>query len=872
MSIRPDDIPVHIRSIIERLVEGGHSAQIVGGAVRDILLGAKPKDFDVITSAHPQHVRKLFRRCHLVGRRFRLALVHTYHPRHHVTEVATYRDNSDDVDSEDVQYEDSGRMLSDNAFGTIDTDACRRDFTINALYYDVLEDLLIDKVGGLDDIDNRLVRMIGDDVQLRLREDPLRAVRAVRFACNHGIDIEPSLAALLPESRPWLDAIPRARIGLELSKIFSSQRTLDILDGLSRYGLLDVMVPEIIEDTFIPGKAQTMRDMLNNLDAHAHDTLAKAEWAHSHRSTNTRQPQADSAATKTTTTNAAPDTKHTRTTNDDGNAPLGNNNDSGTNGDRDGRGRDGSRDNRGRDDGQGDRDRGGRGNRNDRGRGDRDDRDGRGRDDGQQDRDWGDRGRDDREGGRSNIDDRDRGGVTGGFSGAESAGDGGGMHRIDDAVSSSDGGGATHGAGDAVSVEGGDGANRVNDAVPGSRDDDTGSSSRRSGRSRRGSKGRGGRGGRGDATHDNDGAALDRTSNTNVASANCIGYIAPDNRGVSTNCIGYIGPDSRAGYRSSARSNGDDTRPYSSDKADAYEHGDRPATQTQYPPHLNDSDSRPSQDDGTHEVDSRSSSQAADSQRAESRSSSQAADSLDAASELSLRTADALDVDSDSTSGSYDALDVDSKLSSHTSGGPDSDSEHTLGDEIIFPLSHREELRYAAFYLPMFLQHCHEGIESFDSVLEAIDQVNPQILCPTDRAHRRGMLALWRTLPRLFRLKPGQMRRFSEHMNFPAAWFLYRQGVQFGIWDFDSTTQAWQDFMTSRHGATCIEAVRKRNLRAGINTDETPGAGSSSGGRTNDREGGRTDSNSRPSASGRRRRRGGRRRRGRSDAGGAPAQ
>ena len=274
MKIRAEDIPPHIHEIVKRLVESGHSAQIVGGAVRDLLLGQRPKDFDIITSARPPQIKSLFRRCYLIGRRFRLALVHTHRPEHHVTEVVTYRDSGDDKNNAAVLQEGSGRLLADNAYGTLDTDVWRRDFTINALYYDPIKDRIIDRVEGLEDIKKRCVRMIGPDVRQRLREDPLRAVRAVRFAVHASCDIESELARRLPEARPWLDDIPRARLGLELSKIFTSPRALGIFSGLLEHKLIDAMLPGCVLDSFVPGKAPQMLALLKDIDAKMRDDEA----------------------------------------------------------------------------------------------------------------------------------------------------------------------------------------------------------------------------------------------------------------------------------------------------------------------------------------------------------------------------------------------------------------------------------------------------------------------------------------------------------------------------------------------------------------------------------------------------------------------
>src|SRR5690606_21078901 len=179
--------------VLYRLREGGFSAHLVGGAVRDLLLGGAPKDFDVATDATPEEVKHLFRNCRLIGRRFRLA--HVVFGRE-IIEVATFRANVDDG-SGDRQVHDGGRLLRDNVYGTIEDDAVRRDFTANALYYDIADFSVRDYVGGFEDVANRVLRLIGDP-ETRYREDPVRMLRAIRLAAKLGFDIGAETAAPLP--------------------------------------------------------------------------------------------------------------------------------------------------------------------------------------------------------------------------------------------------------------------------------------------------------------------------------------------------------------------------------------------------------------------------------------------------------------------------------------------------------------------------------------------------------------------------------------------------------------------------------------------------------------------------------------------------
>lgn len=171
--------------VLYRLRDSGFGAYLVGGAVRDILVGGHPKDFDVATDATPEQVKGLFRNCRLIGRRFRLA--HVVYGRE-IIEVATFRANIDDG-SGDRETDTGGRLVRDNVYGSIEDDAVRRDFTANALYYAVEDFSVRDYVGGFEDVQNRLMRLIGDPVT-RYREDPVRMLRAVRLAAKLDFEIE----------------------------------------------------------------------------------------------------------------------------------------------------------------------------------------------------------------------------------------------------------------------------------------------------------------------------------------------------------------------------------------------------------------------------------------------------------------------------------------------------------------------------------------------------------------------------------------------------------------------------------------------------------------------------------------------------------
>lgn len=233
------DISPNALRVLYRLREGGFDAYLVGGAVRDLLIGGHPKDFDVATNATPEEVKGLFRNCRLIGRRFRLA--HVVYGRE-IIEVATFRANTDDG-SGDRELHEGGRLLRDNVYGTIEDDAVRRDFTANALYYAIEDFSVRDYVGGFEDVRNRLMRLIGDP-ETRYREDPVRMLRAVRLAAKLDFEIEPATAAPIPVLAPLLRESAPARLFEECLKMFLSGNAVKSFLGLERHGLLPALLPE----------------------------------------------------------------------------------------------------------------------------------------------------------------------------------------------------------------------------------------------------------------------------------------------------------------------------------------------------------------------------------------------------------------------------------------------------------------------------------------------------------------------------------------------------------------------------------------------------------------------------------------------------
>ena len=227
--IDPSEVSSAARHVVETLVEGGYEAYIVGGGVRDLILGLHPKDFDIATDARPEQVKNLFKRCRIIGRRFRLA--HVWVGRD-LIEVATFRGGHRSRSGRaQVSVTLGGRILRDNAYGTIDHDAERRDFTINSLFYDPIQNTVRDFVGGMEDLRHGRLRMIGKPAA-RFREDPVRLLRAVRFAAKLKFQIDPAMAQLIPELADLLDAISPARLfdeGIKLLHSGAAERTFELL-------------------------------------------------------------------------------------------------------------------------------------------------------------------------------------------------------------------------------------------------------------------------------------------------------------------------------------------------------------------------------------------------------------------------------------------------------------------------------------------------------------------------------------------------------------------------------------------------------------------------------------------------------------------
>lgn len=227
--------------VLYRLRDAGFSAYLVGGGVRDLLLGRQPKDFDVATDARPEQVKKIFRSCLLIGRRFRLAHVRFGYE---IVEVATFRANSASKFNKQLQTAEHGMILRDNVYGTLEEDAERRDFTINALYYNIADYSIVDYCGGFADLDQKIIRIIGDPRQ-RYHEDPVRLLRAIRFAGKLGFQIDAATEAPIAELAPLLKHVPAARLFDEVLKLFHSGHAAHIVPLLRQHHLFEQLFPQL---------------------------------------------------------------------------------------------------------------------------------------------------------------------------------------------------------------------------------------------------------------------------------------------------------------------------------------------------------------------------------------------------------------------------------------------------------------------------------------------------------------------------------------------------------------------------------------------------------------------------------------------------
>lgn len=234
--ISRSDVSENTLKVLYRLHKSGFKAYLVGGGVRDLLLGRTPKDFDVATDARPEEVRRIFRNSRVIGRRFRL--VHVFF-QGEIVEVSTFRREPDP----DEQDEEGLLITSDNTYGTPRQDAFRRDFTINALCYDIADFAVIDYVGGLDDLDRKLIRAIGDP-DVRFQEDPVRMLRACEFAGRLGFEIERRTRRGIHRQRKEIEKASPARLTEEVLQLLQCGHAGEAFQWLHDLGLLEVLLPE----------------------------------------------------------------------------------------------------------------------------------------------------------------------------------------------------------------------------------------------------------------------------------------------------------------------------------------------------------------------------------------------------------------------------------------------------------------------------------------------------------------------------------------------------------------------------------------------------------------------------------------------------
>ena len=242
-SVSRADISRAALKVLYTLRNAGYEAYLVGGGVRDLLLGRKPKDFDVATDATPEQIRACFRSCRLIGRRFVLAHVRVGRE---IVEVATFRAAGGNAgeDRHQQRVTVNGRVVRDNVYGSLEEDAWRRDFSVNSLYYNIADFSVVDHTGGMPDLKEGRLRLIGDP-ELRFREDPVRMLRAIRFAAKLGFRIDPAIRDAIPAFREWLLEVPPSRLYEEVVKIFLGGAACRSFSLLRRHGMFELLFPDV---------------------------------------------------------------------------------------------------------------------------------------------------------------------------------------------------------------------------------------------------------------------------------------------------------------------------------------------------------------------------------------------------------------------------------------------------------------------------------------------------------------------------------------------------------------------------------------------------------------------------------------------------
>lgn len=259
--------PRRVLDVVEVLHDRGYESYIVGGGVRDFLLGYKPKDFDVATSARPEQVAALFPRCRVIGKRFRLAHVRDPRDRREITEVATFRASLGESGDSVVENK---RIVRDNVYGSLEDDVLRRDFTVNSMYYNPFSDELVCHSDAPGDIKSRRLRSIGDP-WARYHEDPVRMLRAIRFTAKLGLKMAPEVTQQIHALAPLITEVSSARLFEETIKLFHSGASLRTYELLQEYGLFGMLYPgaggRLKEDRDEGSRERFLRALFTNTDA-----------------------------------------------------------------------------------------------------------------------------------------------------------------------------------------------------------------------------------------------------------------------------------------------------------------------------------------------------------------------------------------------------------------------------------------------------------------------------------------------------------------------------------------------------------------------------------------------------------------------------
>ncbi len=235
-----DSLSKNALSVISRLHKKKFKAYIVGGGIRDLIEGIIPKDFDIVTDCEPKQIRKLFKNSRIIGRRFKL--VHITFP-NEVIEVTTFR-SGEDPQSDSIQINDKGRIIRDNKWGTQEEDALRRDLTINSIYYDPFSEEIVDYTGGIKDLENKKIKLIGD-AEKRIVEDPVRILRVIRFAAKLNFEIDLEIKNAITKHKNQLLEMSSARIYEEIIKMFLTGHAQKTYQLLQEYDLFDLLFPHI---------------------------------------------------------------------------------------------------------------------------------------------------------------------------------------------------------------------------------------------------------------------------------------------------------------------------------------------------------------------------------------------------------------------------------------------------------------------------------------------------------------------------------------------------------------------------------------------------------------------------------------------------